>query len=523
MCVEESAEVLQKKSAPMMIKLNVDIKMGKGVDEISDEIEEPVSPPACHPEEGPPLLLSQSIEEIASEVVEENWTFSRTGTMDVSETDFNFIPKTVEKERRTSIGSLIPLTVSDISEDPPAVPTQPSPTLHMSGGLVSTDVTPTMSSVPTSVITSNTNNKPNKVQGVDNVVQFFLEPIFQRESLPSDNQIPFNPTQMFPNLPIDLTITKVTKIKGQSNQKTPTEKNMEQSSQKEFQDRAQISYGVKRSRLLDVNDSEEAKRQKKDNCSSIEIIPVKHTKVKSKVSTGPECLDCKLILPKRKNEKARIVFTNGIAVEIDRNIFNSLEETIVKKTPNSRESVKKVESAKIGKSDKRRKKESSKTKKQSTSKMQTSIINENVSMSIENSKQARDELDERPKDMPMIVTNNSNEDDEFSKQANILEKRQISLPNNLISSKVFPLKPSSVISTTAPSASLSSISSSQSPKSIDISNLVSVPTPSAETPPPSPPSPSNPSSPPGIHKLPSIVSKPSYYRKPEGRKMLKVK
>jgi len=515
MCVEESAEVLQKKSAPMMIKLNVDIKMGKGVDEISDEIEEPVSPPACHPEEGPPLLLSQSIEDIASEVVGENWPFSRTGKMDVSETDFNFIPKTVEKERRTSIGSLIPLTVSDISEDPPAVPTQPSPTLHMSGGMVSTDVTPSMSSVPTSVITSNTNNKPK--------VQFFLKPIIQRESVQSDNQIPFNPTQMFPYLPMDLSITKVTKMKGQSNQKTPTDDNLEQSSQKDFQDRAQISCGVKRSRLLDVKDTEEAKRQKKDNCSSIEIIPVRDTKVKSKVSTGPECLDCKLILPKRKNEKARIVFANGIAVEIDRNIFNSLEQTIVKKTPNSRESVKKVESAKIGKADNRRKKESSKTKKQSTNKIQTSIINEHVSMSIENSKQARDELDERPKDMPMIVTNNSNEDDESSKQTNILEKRQISLPNNLISSKVFSLIPSSVISTTASSASLSSISSSQSPKSIDISNLVSVPTPSAETPPPSPPSPSNPSSPPGIHKLPSIVSKPSYYRKPEGRKMLKVK
>jgi len=205
----------------------------------------------------------------------------------------------------------------------------------MSGGMVSTDVTPSMSSVPTSVITSNTNNKP-KVQGVDNVLQFFLKPIIQRESVPSDNQIPFNPTQMFPNLPMDLSITKVTKMKGQSNQKTPTEDNLEQSSQKDFQDRAQISCGVKRSRLVDVKDTEEAKRQKKDNCSSIEIIPVKHTKVKSKISTGPECLDCKLILPKRKNEKARIVFTNGIAVEMDRNIFNSLEQTIVKKTPNSR-------------------------------------------------------------------------------------------------------------------------------------------------------------------------------------------
>ena len=34
------------------------------VDVLSDsiELEEPVSPPACHPSEGPPLLFSQSIE-----------------------------------------------------------------------------------------------------------------------------------------------------------------------------------------------------------------------------------------------------------------------------------------------------------------------------------------------------------------------------------------------------------------------------------------------------------------------------
>merc|ERR1712121_59563 len=143
----ESAEVLQKKSAPMMIKLNVDIKMGKGVDEISDEIEEPVSPPACDPEEGPPLLLSQSIEEIASEVVGENWAASNT---EESDTDLSFIPKTVEKERRNSIGSLIPVTVSDFSEDLLTSQPQPPPTLYMSGGMVSTDVTLNMSSVPTS-------------------------------------------------------------------------------------------------------------------------------------------------------------------------------------------------------------------------------------------------------------------------------------------------------------------------------------------------------------------------------------
>merc|ERR1712203_2853 len=45
------------------------------VDVLSDsiELEEPVSPPACHPSEGPPLLFSsQSIEDLAAVIVKEN-------------------------------------------------------------------------------------------------------------------------------------------------------------------------------------------------------------------------------------------------------------------------------------------------------------------------------------------------------------------------------------------------------------------------------------------------------------------
>merc|ERR1719273_2482939 len=45
---------------------------GGGDDEIDDvELEEPVSPPACHPSEGPPLLFSQSIEDLAAVIVKE--------------------------------------------------------------------------------------------------------------------------------------------------------------------------------------------------------------------------------------------------------------------------------------------------------------------------------------------------------------------------------------------------------------------------------------------------------------------
>ena len=160
MCQKENMESLQKlERTPVMLKLNVDIRMG-GVSEEMSDIDEPVSPPACLPEEGPPLVLPQSIEDIASEVVGENWSLPTTIQRETSETDCSYIPETVEKERKErkdSMWSMIPVTVSEILEDPlPCSHKQPS-TLHMSGGMVSTDMTLHMSSVPTSVITTNTN------------------------------------------------------------------------------------------------------------------------------------------------------------------------------------------------------------------------------------------------------------------------------------------------------------------------------------------------------------------------------
>merc|ERR1711976_159424 len=41
-------------------------------------------------------------------------------------------------------------------------------------------------------------------------------------------------------------------------------------------------------------------------------------------------IDCKLVLPKRKEVKAKIVFNNGMFVEIDRKLFNCLEQKLRK-------------------------------------------------------------------------------------------------------------------------------------------------------------------------------------------------
>merc|ERR1712088_1191448 len=108
------------------------------VDVLSDsiELEEPVSPPACHPSEGPPLLFSsQSIEDLAAVIVKEN----RGEKEEEEEED---IPKSgatksvvAAAPSSKAVPALIPLTVSEFGGELPA--SSPS-TLHMSGGGVYT-------------------------------------------------------------------------------------------------------------------------------------------------------------------------------------------------------------------------------------------------------------------------------------------------------------------------------------------------------------------------------------------------
>merc|ERR1712179_516441 len=326
------------------------------------------------------------------------------------------------------------------------------------------------SSVPTSVITTNTHNNSEE-KGVEDILQYFIEPVFPKGKCldaSSDKQKDFNP-EMFPNLPTDLSITKVTKIKGQINKKAPAEvMNHNGRTPKVGKDETEISFGVKRPRVLDIKDNHSAKRQKKETGSSLEIIPLTNTYVKD--STDPNCLDCKLILPRRKNEKAKIVFTWGMVVEIDRKVFNSLEQTIVDKNPGSqRSSKRKVESAKIVKKDSKRKRESSNknAKKGTQNDIQIATGNEPVLANQENSIQAQDVHDDAPKDMPMIVTSSSNENEENSENENIQETKQPLLSKNPTGSTFFPFIPLSVPNTTkAPFSSLSPISSIQSPKSL---------------------------------------------------------
>merc|ERR1711874_609693 len=108
---------------------------GGGDEEIDDvELEEPVSPPACHPSEGPPLLFSHSIEDLAAVIVKEKRQ---------NEDEDDDVPKRGEKRwmvasasTSKAVPALIPLTVSEFGERPSSI-NSPS-TLHMSGGGVYT-------------------------------------------------------------------------------------------------------------------------------------------------------------------------------------------------------------------------------------------------------------------------------------------------------------------------------------------------------------------------------------------------
>eukprot|EP00091_Calanus_sinicus_P021351 TRINITY_DN6286_c0_g1_i1.p1 TRINITY_DN6286_c0_g1~~TRINITY_DN6286_c0_g1_i1.p1 ORF type:complete len:281 (-),score=40.92 TRINITY_DN6286_c0_g1_i1:80-922(-) len=270
---EES--MVNRKDIPAMLKLNLNMQMKEPKGEPCDyaEIDEPVSPPACNPEEGPPLLFSQTIEEIATEVVDEN----RSLTSKTTEVDNDNIPKTVELGRRSSIGSLIPITVSEISENPPSYPYKSPSTLHMSGGMVSTDVTLHMASVPTSVITANTSieNKIEQDEGIDKILQYFIQTDKQNKTdkamgdiLNTNSFKPSispQPSTMFHNLPLDLSITKLPKISQDSSVVAEEDLKPKRKIQKEVTSNvAQKSRGIKRSVVME-NEVKEQRTKKKKN------------------------------------------------------------------------------------------------------------------------------------------------------------------------------------------------------------------------------------------------------------------
>jgi len=514
-------------------------------------IEEPVSPPACNPEEGPPLIFSQSIEDIASEVVDEN----RKSTNKVEnnlkgEVCVDNIPKTVEFVEKSTFSCLIPATVSDISEDsiPPHL-TKP-PTLHMSGGMVSTDVTPLTASVPTSVITANTSirNTTEKDEGFDSIITYLMNrsngspQVIKRDTLQvCGEKNALDLPSICNDLPLDLSITRVLPSSRNESATIKEASAISRKRQREDQSSEELEISIKKKSLgipkihkeadyisrkrSDINKPEEnhvslthqntIEGQKIPN--GLEVIKIKNQSSQENQKNVQQIngndIDCKLVLPKRKEVKAKIVFNNGMFVEIDRKLFNCLEQKLRKeKFEEKKKLTNKVQHSRQG----NRKKETArrKEKQNELTKLATDIPSEIRTQTRERSQEAEEITTSKPKDMPMIIYNDT--EDEKTPKENIIAKDTNSYqPSSRMTPPPTPppsTSPCVLIphpTTTSPAFQLP-ISPSSTPPLMTQSLSTPLTTTCSRTSP-------------GLHKLPFIVSKPSYYSKTESRKAQKLK
>jgi len=268
------------------------------------ELEEPVSPPACDPSEGPPLLFSQSIEDLAAVIVKEK----RQAEDGVGQKATKAVP------------ALIPLTVSEFGERPSV--NSPS-SLHMSGGGVyTTDSYYRRPGPPLTTSTTSTTSSGSR---------------------PSQLSV-------IKKLPVSTPTKKRTVIKSQ----TPSAEEIEKTENvlKQFYKKSNlISEAQKTIKLSDgleitpvinvpiVAPTERAKKRSHDSTDNdhnqgskrarndlvIEKIP-RTEKGQTKLSnlqTNEQALNCKLVVS-RLDKKARLVFENGIEVPISKNIFKHI-------------------------------------------------------------------------------------------------------------------------------------------------------------------------------------------------------
>jgi len=306
---------------------------GGGDDVLDDvELEEPVSPPACHPSEGPPLLFSQSIEDLAAVIVKEKRQ---------EEDEEDVVPKRGDKKSvvvaastSKAVPALIPLTVSEFGEGPSSI-NSPS-TLHMSGGGVYTTDSYYRKLGP--LITTSTTSTTSSGS---------------RLSLPPPPPAP--QLSVIKKLPVSraapIAAKKRSVIKSQTALAEDKEKNeniLRQFYKKsnlisEAQKTIKLSDGLeitpivslptgqtvptkKRSCESPDNDQNQGSKRARNDLV-IEKIPRKNTKneqtEQSNIQTNEQALDCKLVIS-RLDKKAKLVFENGVEVPISKNIFKHI-------------------------------------------------------------------------------------------------------------------------------------------------------------------------------------------------------
>jgi len=302
------------------------------------ELEEPVSPPACDPSEGPPLLFSQSIEDLAAVIVKENRP----------EKVAEVVPPCVNKRRvmggtSKTVPALIPLTVSEFAERPSV--NSPS-TLHMSGGGVyTTDCYykkngPTLiASSTSSISTTSTTSTPSISSTTSNG---------SRQPSPKLSVIKKLPVSMA--APVPAKKRTVFKSKTALAEDKEKEENIlgqfykKSSLISEAQMTIKLSDGLeitpiitvptvgpteqtkKRSHESTDNDHNQASKRARNDLV-IEKIPRKNTEKEqteqSNLQTNDQSLDCKLVISKL-DKKVKLVFENGVEVPISKTILKHI-------------------------------------------------------------------------------------------------------------------------------------------------------------------------------------------------------
>jgi len=310
------------------------------------EIDEPVSPPPCDPEDAPQILISQNIEDLATEVVVE----SRKQMMkpqkiiqmpkvyseicsNKTNPSLSDIPKTVLRPTINVSGpSLIPLTVSEMETDE-ETSAAGSSSLHMSGGGVYTTdsfyyLSPVKEKQRCSVITKVPERKEcnddenNPEQNIDDLVDFFSNNSSEKSS--SRESVVCRFPQPTIKISDSLEITPIT-IKP-----IPFSK-----------------VGIMKRKLEKTACSVPEKRK----CLNQEIPSYsdKNDSESDTISPGKNdiILDCKLVISNNDNKKVKLVFENGVSVQLSKQVLknsnlenhqtNKIRRKQLKKNPKSSE------------------------------------------------------------------------------------------------------------------------------------------------------------------------------------------
>jgi len=476
----------------------------------SDTFEEPVSPPACDPTEGPPLILN--IEELASGVVEEQRNAS-TDTTGTSKKHIilppkkmkkrELLPRTVEPTEGSFFTNLIPATVSDLIERPyhhhmESSTEKRNPTLlHMSGGGV---MTGTSSPVLTTPSIENTNLLKNKPEKQYFTLQYMLDDPVQNSALNTEGSrtlIDQNESIEIQGLPLDLSITKIPKDNGLH----PNKKKNNKRPREELAPELEISVKKKPYVILPLPLEDKEVNHEKALISKEKQVSVskkvKETSNKTQKDDGIkkqnvslQDVSCKLVLPKQKGKKAKIIFENGMFVEIDRHHFTNFEQNL----QNTGRTVQKPRTSRSKKN----------TTKRQRKQEEANLPAESCSfdqMSNATSTNGQDSED-YPRNMPLLIFDDDQEEEKINKKINEV---QIDRDINMTPP---PTPPQSPPNTSPKHIQMdTSIVSQRSTSPISPS-----PNPTFESSRISTPPPSNPGSPPGLHKLPKMISKPCYYR-----------